>query len=141
MITGIRHPPLRKETAATGASFLAASTATGRPDNRNQDIHGSPGCCQACSGLLFTIINYNHYHFNAFFTAIYAAASTALIRLLRAFIRAMASHFATLVETHCPPPWNDITGTLASSSVDKLKKIKTFEKLTTIVSVQPCFSS
>ncbi len=44
LVTGIRYPPLRRETAAAGPSFLSAATATGRPDYRNQDIHGSPGC-------------------------------------------------------------------------------------------------
>ncbi len=37
-------PPLQRETAATGPSFLAPTTATGRPDHRIQHIHGPLGC-------------------------------------------------------------------------------------------------
>ncbi len=37
-------PPLRRETAATGSSFLAAPTSMGQPDYRIQDIHGFLGC-------------------------------------------------------------------------------------------------
>ncbi len=36
LVTGIRHLPLRRETAA--------ATALGRPDYRIQDVHGSLGC-------------------------------------------------------------------------------------------------
>ncbi len=34
-------PPLRKETAAAGPSFLTATTTSGRPDYRMQHIYGS----------------------------------------------------------------------------------------------------
>ncbi len=36
-------PPLRRETAATGPSFLAAATTSGWPDYRLQDIQGPYG--------------------------------------------------------------------------------------------------
>ncbi len=37
-------PPLRRETAATGPSFLAAATTSGWPDYRLQDIQRPFGC-------------------------------------------------------------------------------------------------
>ncbi len=43
LVSGIRHFPY-EETAAAVPTFLVATTATGRPDYRIQDIHGSLEC-------------------------------------------------------------------------------------------------
>ncbi len=44
LLTGILSLTLWRETAVAGSSFLAAATASGWPDYRIQDIHGSFGC-------------------------------------------------------------------------------------------------
>ncbi len=43
-VTGIRHLPLRRESAATGSSFLEATTTSDWPDYCIQDLRGLIGC-------------------------------------------------------------------------------------------------